>query len=253
MSSFILHDYKFCIAQRFRIFIFHATVCFPQVRREGQAANDRHRQPGLPPGNGGRVRGHGLEPRRLRHQRLSQVSPGLQRRQQEGPRQDEGRIQRSSHRRVRRPEAQDVLHLGGRRPREEEGERHLDEDHVEDDVRLLPHGAVRRSLVEGHDAAHRFEKPTRVHRKTDEDGSVALRRQTLRPRRRDHHAGLRTLCRRFDDRRRRRCVALARPGSPAPPPTPPPFLPEGEGKGREVIDALISSFAVCFSRFYVSL
>ena len=124
---------KFCIAwRRFCIFIFHATICFPQVRREGQAANDRHRQPGLPPGNGGRVRRHGLEPRRLRHQRLSQVLPGLQRRQQEGPRQDERRIQRSSHRRVRRPEAQDVLHLGGRRPREEKGERHLEEDDVED-------------------------------------------------------------------------------------------------------------------------
>ena len=96
---------KFCIARRFCIFICHVTVCFPQVRREGQAANDRHRQPGLLPGNGGRVCGHGLEPRRLRHQRLSQVSPGLQRRQQEGPRQDEGQKQRSSYRRVCRPKA----------------------------------------------------------------------------------------------------------------------------------------------------
>ena len=135
-----------------------------QVRRALRGTLHRHRLAPPRDQDGGYLRRHGAPPRALRHERLSQGPSPPQPGEQEGHRQDEGRVQRKTNLRGRLPALQDVLHfdLGQRKQKESEGH-HQSRNRERDQPPELQGRPIRQAILQARDGHVPKYRPPDLH------------------------------------------------------------------------------------------
>ena len=163
-----------------------------QVRRALRAALHRH---GLAPPrdpDGEYLRRHGVPPGALRHKRLPQGPYPPQLGEQEGHRQDEGRVQRQANLRGRLPALQDVLHFDRGRRKQNESEGHHQGCHKErGQPPELQGRPLRQAILQARDGHVPKYRPPDLYGSSPQDNTFPLRLQALDIGGRHPHAGVR--------------------------------------------------------------